>query len=96
MMAHAVEKSKTTTLQLRIPLRQKALLSKAARLRKVTLSQFVLEHSDHAARETLSTQTEFHLLSEQWNQFCEALDQPARTIPALKSLLTERTLLDES
>lgn len=94
-MAYAAEKSKKTTLQLRIPLKQKALLSKAAKLRKITLSQFVLEHSDHAAREALSTQTEFHLLTEQWKQFCEALDQPARTIPALKRLLTERTLLDE-
>ncbi|MBP6104110.1 MAG: DUF1778 domain-containing protein [Gammaproteobacteria bacterium] len=94
-MASATEKSKKTTLQLRIPLKQKALLSKAAKLRKITLSQFVLAHSDHAAREVLSTQTEFHLLTEQWNQFCEALDQPARTIPALRCLLTERTLLDE-
>ena len=93
-MAHAAEKSKKTTLQLRIPLKQKALFSKAAKLRKVTLSQFVLEHSDQAAREALSTQTEFYLLSDQWNQFCEALEQPPRVIPVLNSLLTESTLLD--
>jgi predicted DNA-binding antitoxin AbrB/MazE fold protein len=38
--------------------------------------------------------TQFVLSEERWQEFCEALDAPARKIPALKKLLTEPSVFD--
>ncbi len=36
----------------------------------------------------------FVLPADRWHAFCEALDAPAREIPALRKLLTEASVLD--
>jgi predicted DNA-binding antitoxin AbrB/MazE fold protein len=43
-----------------------------------------------------ANRTQFVLSEERWQQFCEALDAPAKEIPALKKLLTESSVFDES
>ena len=37
----------------------------------------------------------FTLPPERWQAFCDALDAPPREIPALRKLLTARSLFDE-
>ncbi len=57
---------------------------------------YTAESKKKTLREALTTHAEFHLSSDQWQQFCEALDQPARSIPRLALLLTQPTIPDAS
>ncbi len=42
-----------------------------------------------AARTQQEDQTEYRLSPEQWEAFCERLDAPPQTIPALRRLFDE-------
>lgn len=46
-------------------------------------------HGAFAAHAVLIDQTEFRLLPQQWQAFCERLNEPARIIPALRQLLED-------
>lgn len=89
------KRQKDTAITLRISKAQKGILAQAAKLRHTTLTNFVIEEAFHAAQDTIADQVRFSLDDEQWKLFCEALDQPAVQIEALKLLLTEPSLLDE-
>ena len=86
---------KEATVQLRVSSIQKDILSKAANLRRTTLSNFVLTNAYQAAQQILTEQVHFSLSPEKWKMFCQALDQPARSISTLKSLLKDPGVLDE-
>lgn len=86
--------TKESTLQLRISTEQKNLLSQAAKLRTMTLSGFVLERAFSTAEEVLTEQSHFFLTPEQWDTFCKAIDEPARTLVELKNLMNEDSVLD--
>ena len=86
---------KETTLQLRVSHKQKEILNQAAKLDQTTLTSFVLENAYRAAQQILSEQVHFTLSPPQWEKFCNLLDQPAHSIPALQALLSEPGLLDD-
>jgi uncharacterized protein (DUF1778 family) len=80
---------KEKRLSIRASEPEKTILTQAARARHMNTSQFVLQASLDAAHAILVDQTEFRLPPEQWEAFCERLDAPARTIPALVQLFSE-------
>lgn len=80
---------KEKRLSIRASEQEKRLLAQAARARHMNTSQFVLQTSLDAARALLIDQTEFQLAPEQWAAFCERLDAPPQTIPALRRLFDE-------
>jgi uncharacterized protein (DUF1778 family) len=85
---------KATKIQLRLRPAEKGVIARAAELRRTTLSQFMLENAYQAAQQVLAEQAHFVLPPERWKAFCEALDAPPRDIPALRQLLTEKSVLD--
>jgi uncharacterized protein (DUF1778 family) len=85
---------KTTKVQLRLRPAEKAVLARAAQLRQTTLSKFLLEHACQAAQQVLADQAHFTLPAGRWKAFCEALDAPPRSVPALAQLLTEKSVFD--
>jgi uncharacterized protein (DUF1778 family) len=85
---------KATTVQLRLRPAEKAVIARAAELRQTTLSKFLLDNAYQAAQQVLADQAHFTLTSSQWKAFCQALDAPPRTIPALRQLLTEKGIFD--
>lgn len=85
---------KATTVQLRLRPAQKAVLARAAQLRRTSLSNFMLEHAYEAAQQVLAEQVDILLPPADWEAFCKALDAPPRPIPALKKLLTEASVFD--
>ncbi len=87
---------KDTAITPRISKQQKYFLSQAAKLRHTTLTNFVLEEAFHAAQDTLANQVRFSLDDNQWQLFCDALDQPAISTETIKKLLTEPSILDRS
>ena len=85
---------KTTKVQLRLRLDQKAVIARAAQLRHTSLSTFMLEHACEAAQQVLAEQVDIVMPPAEWEAFCQALDAPPRAIPALKKLLTEASVFD--
>jgi uncharacterized protein (DUF1778 family) len=81
---------KGTKVQLRLRPAEKAVLARAAELRRTSLSKFMLEHAYAAAQQVLADQTDIVMPPAEWNAFCAALDAPPRVIPELKKLF-ERT-----
>jgi len=86
---------KATTLQLRLRPAQKAVLARAAELRRTSLSNFMLEHAYEAAQQVLAEQVDIVMSPAEWQAFRKALDAPPRAIPALKRLLTQASVFDE-
>ncbi len=89
MSHHTNTTQREARLSIRASEPDKTLLAQAARARRMNMSQFVLEASLDAARTIIADQTEFRLPSEQWEAFCQRLDAPAKTIPALRQLFSE-------
>lgn len=88
------EKTASTRLNIRVTPTAKELLRAAAKLRKDSLTGFILRSSQDAAETVLAEQTRFVLPEEQWAAFNAALDAPAKDIPALRRLLTEPSVFD--
>jgi uncharacterized protein (DUF1778 family) len=64
------------------------------KLRKSSLSGFIIKSSREAAEAVLAEQTRFVLPKERWLAFNAALDAPAKEIPALRLLLTEPSVFE--
>ena len=69
---------KATRIQVRFQPAQKAVLARAAHLRRTTLSSFMLEHACEAAQQVLAEQVDVVLPPEEWAAFCKALRMPPR------------------
>ena len=93
--ANAERSKKQPKIQLNLTREQRAIISKAARLRQMTLCKFIVEQAFNDAQQILADQVHFTLPPERWQAFCDALDAPPRVIPALQALMTEKGLLDE-
>src|ERR1044072_6439033 len=85
---------KASRFSIRATATQKRVIAEAARIRDTTISDFVLEQSLTAAQQVIADQVQFRLTKKQWKQFCDALDAPPKTIPALRKLLTKPGLFD--
>ncbi|RJP28474.1 MAG: DUF1778 domain-containing protein [Candidatus Omnitrophota bacterium] len=94
-METSKEITKTAFLNIRINEHQKDLISQAATLRKLSLSEFVIENAYDAATQVLADKTQFVLSPEKWEEFCDALDAPPKSIPALKELLNKPSAFNE-
>jgi uncharacterized protein (DUF1778 family) len=81
-------------LNLRIAPAVRILIRRAAKLRKYSLTDFVVRSSQEAAEAVLAEQTRFDLPKAQWLAFNAALDAPAKEIPELKLLLTEPSVFE--
>ena len=85
-----------TRISIRIKPAQKALIARAARLRRATLTEFVLENALHAASQLVAEERHFEMTPEQFRRFCRALDAPpAKNLKAMQRLLNEPGVLDE-
>lgn len=84
--------SKAQHLHVRTSEKEKATLSRAAKAKNMTVSQFVLQASLPLAEEIVNqenatVQTLFRLSPADWEEFNRLLDEPAREIPELRELL---------
>jgi len=88
------EPKSETRLNLRVDPDVKTMIRTAAKLRKNTLSGFIIKSSQDAAEFVLAEQTRFVLPEDKWLAFNAALDAPVREIPALRRLLTEPSVFE--
>lgn len=85
---------KAAKVQLRLQPAQKAVIARAAQLRRTSLSNFLLEHAYEAAQQVLAEQVDLVMSPPEWQAFCKALDAPPRPIAALQKLLREASVFD--
>jgi uncharacterized protein (DUF1778 family) len=88
------EETASTRLNLRIAPTVKEMIRQAAKVRRYSLTDFIVTASQDAAEAVLAEQNRFILPAKQWAAFNAALDAPAKQIPALRRLLTERSVFD--
>jgi uncharacterized protein (DUF1778 family) len=84
----------STRVNLRIEPGIKATLVKAAKLKQVKLTQFMVQASQTAAEIALADRTRFILSPEKWREFNVALDAAPREIPALRALFSEPEIFE--
>jgi len=88
--------TRETRISVRIKPAEKAIIARAARLRRATLTEFVLENALQAASQLIADQKHFEMAPEQFRRFCRALDAPpAKNLKAMQRLLNEPSVLDE-
>ncbi|QDV13817.1 hypothetical protein CA51_37080 [Rosistilla oblonga] len=89
-----VSNNKPTRLNIRVSEHEKDVITRAAQSVNATVSRFVLEKAYAEAEAILADQSQFRLDERQWKRFCQALDAPPKTIPALNKLLSEPGVFD--
>ena len=87
---------KDIRLNLRATPEQRALIERAAAVKRTNLTSFILDVACEAAEDILAQQRHFELSPEQWNEFCAVLDAPPNDNPALKSLFAKKSVFDDS
>lgn len=90
--------SKAEHLHIRASEQDKKTLAQAARIKNLSISQFLLQTTLPIAEEIVKTeapelgdvQTVFALDEQAWQEFNRLLDAPPRQLPALKKLLLSK------
>jgi uncharacterized protein (DUF1778 family) len=88
-MASAVA-TRETTINLRAPAAQRALIDQAAEIQGKSRTDFMLEAACEKAQQILLDRTVFALDARRFNRFVELLDAPVESRQALKRLLGKR------
>lgn len=94
--ARGESSARETRISVRVKAAQKALITRAARLRQTTLTEFVLDNALRAATQLLAEEKHFEMTPQQFQRFCRALDgPPAKSLKAMRRLLNKPGVLDE-
>ncbi len=94
MIALKTRKKRVENFRIRATEEEKQLISRAAQKENKNITDFVLENALSAAEAVVQDKNNFALSGEKWESFCAALDAPPRDIPALRKLLTEKSVFD--
>ncbi len=82
--------ARTARLGIRATPRQQMLILRAAEALNKSVTEFILDSACDAAEDALFNRRFFLLNDEEWKNFQEALEQPAKVKPGLKKLLEEK------
>lgn len=83
------KENRATRFSIRATAKQKDLIARAATRSNKTISEFVLENAIEAAEALEMDNANFVVSWEQYEQFLAALDEPPKSIPALRKLFSE-------
>jgi uncharacterized protein (DUF1778 family) len=91
----ATSATKESRLSIRVDSKRKAVIARAARQHGHTISDFVLENAYRVAAELLADEGTITLSKKQVAHIFDVLDHPpAKSVAAVRKLLTERSILD--
>ena len=82
--------ARETTINLRAPATQRALIDQAAQVQGKTRTDFMLEAAYEKAQQVLLDRTVFALDAKSFQRFVELLDAPLKTNKALSRLFNKR------
>jgi uncharacterized protein (DUF1778 family) len=83
------KENRENRFSIRATARQKDLIARAASRGNMTISEFVLENAVAAAEASELDNAQFVVSREKYEQFLAALDEPPKSIPALRKLFSE-------
>ena len=87
--------NKESRLSIRVDPARKAVIARAAKQHGHTISDFVVENAYQMAAELLADEGPIDLTRKQIAHIFEVLDHPpAKSVAAIRKLLTERSILD--
>lgn len=81
--------NRESRFSIRATKKQKELIARAAARSNKTISEFVLENAIEAAEAVGSDHTRIEIPREAYQRFMEILDEPPRSIPALRELFNQ-------
>ena len=87
------KEKRTERFNFRISAEENDLIKAAARLRRISASQYVAKSAAQQAEMDLADRRYFTLSTRQMEDFQKALDEPAKEKPRLRQLFTEKTVL---
>jgi uncharacterized protein (DUF1778 family) len=92
---HSMSYKRESRLSIRVDPERKAVIARAAKQHGHTISDFVLENAYQMATELLVDEGQISLTKKQVARIFEVLDHPpAKSVAAVRKLLTERSILD--
>src|SRR5258708_6182731 len=92
---NSTSSNKESRLSIRVDPERKAVIARAAKQHGHTISDFVLENAYQMATELLADEGTILLSKKQVAHIFEVLDHPpAKSVAAVRKLLTERSILD--
>lgn len=83
------KENRATRFSIRATSKQKDLIARAATRSNKTISEFVLENAIEAAEAMEMDNANFHISREKYEEFLAALDEPPKSIPALRKLFSK-------
>jgi uncharacterized protein (DUF1778 family) len=83
------KENRATRFSIRATAKQKDLIARVASRSNKTISEFVLENAIEAAEALEMDNANFAVSREKYEQFLAALDEPPKSIPALRKLFSE-------
>jgi uncharacterized protein (DUF1778 family) len=86
--------AKRARLDLRVSAEQKRMFEEAASATDRTMTEFVVQSAEVAAREVLADRTRFVLAPEEWEAFSTAIDNEPRVLPRLAAFLATPSVLE--
>ena len=89
-----ITKRREDRLEVRLTLKAKSMLKRAASVERKSVSAFILDKGLAAAAETLADRREFRLSTKQYDAFVAALDAPQKPRPRLEKLLKTPSVLE--
>ncbi|HET9743273.1 MAG TPA: DUF1778 domain-containing protein [Terriglobales bacterium] len=96
MPTQAASAARPSRIDLRASREEERVIRLAAAMHGETLSSFILKSACNEAEIALADQRHFALPPKQYERLVAALDCSARSIPALRKLFSERSVLENS
>jgi uncharacterized protein (DUF1778 family) len=90
----ATKENRETRFSIRATVKQKELIARAASRSNKTISEFILENIIEAAEALELDNADFVVSRKKYKAFLAALDEPPKSIPALRKLFSEPSVLD--
>ena len=88
--------AKSQRINFRASADEERLIRLGAEKRGEKVTRFIVLSACSAAEMALADQKRFELAPTQFARFAEALDRPAKVIPALQKLFSERSVIERS
>lgn len=89
-----VPAERSQRINLRASAREERLIRLGAEKRGKNVTRFIVESACVAAEVALADEKHFELPPAQFARFAEALDRPAKVIPALQRLFSEKSIIE--
>lgn len=86
----------STRIDLRVDPYKKSIISRAAEMLGVNITQFIMDRVFPEAEKIVSENHRIKLSKTDFEQFCAKLDEPPKDLPALHRLIQEKSIFLKS